>query len=185
MSEKDNITECTFSIFSENSPGVLHRVIVLFTRRKMNIESLTVSHTEVEGMSRFTIVVKSPADLADKIARQLRKIIEVMQVQVSRNEGLIYKEIAFFRLATPDAHTRQRIANHAVRNGAAIVAIDPDAVVIEKTGTEDEIQQLFKSFKKVQVLEFIRSGRIAIRKQRAEPPEAADAIQSESGETIM
>ena len=75
MENNSNPVECTFSIFSENSPGVLHRVTVLFTRRKINIESLTVSGTEKEGISRFTIVVKITMDEAQKIGKQLRRIV--------------------------------------------------------------------------------------------------------------
>ena len=160
----------------------MHRIITLFTRRKMNIETLTVSHTEVEGVSRFTIVVVSSVALAHQIAKQLRRIVEVLQVKVHQNEALIYKEIAFFRIATPDPKSRQYVTHHAVRYGASIVSIDPDALVIEKTGTEQEIQQLFSSFKRVKVLEFIRSGRIAIKKHMFDEEESVDAIPASQAE---
>lgn len=163
-SGKELKTDCTFSIYSENSPGVLHRVIVLFTRRKINIESLTVSATEREGSSRFTIVINATIEEATKIAKQLRRIVEVSEVSVNETSHLIYKEIAFFRIATPCAATRQDIANRAIRNGASIVAIDPEALVIEKTGTEGEIKALFDVFQDCEVKEFIQSGRIAIEK---------------------
>ena len=185
MSDSEVKHECTFSIFTENSPGVLHRITVLFTRRKINIESLTVSHTEVEGVSRFTIVVNATLHLAQVIAAQLRRIIEVMKVQLSENEDLIYKEIAFFRVATPDPQTRQYIAQHVVRHGASIVSIDPEALVIEKTGTEEEIRSLFKSFKSVKVVEFIRSGRIAMKKHVMEAKDPLIEYQAEDGQVIM
>ena len=183
VNEEDKIRERTFSIFSENNPGVLHRIIVLFTRRKINIESLTVSRTEMDGVSRFTIVVNASARIAQTIGKQLRRIIEVLKVQVNNSEDLIYKEIAFFRVKTPDAKVRQYVSHHAVRNGAAIVSIDPEALVIEKTGTEEEIQDLFASFKKVQVTEFIRSGRIAIQKQMINMEEGA--VDDSSAEEVI
>ncbi|NMC63893.1 MAG: acetolactate synthase small subunit [SAR324 cluster bacterium] len=183
MFNDKNKCACTFSIFAENSPGVLHRIIVLFTRRKMNIESLTVSHTETEGISRFTLVVNDTPRNAEKIAAQLRRIIEVLKVQVSQNEELIYKEIAFFRIETPDAHTRQYIAHHVVRLGASIVSIDPEALVIEKTGNEEEIETLFKSFKNVKIKEFIRSGRIAIRKHMSELNNTAETFKVMENQT--
>jgi len=186
MDGHDKHTECTFSIFSENSPGVLHRVIALFTRRKINIESLTVSHTEIEGVSRFTIVVNCRLDVARLVGRQLKRIVEVLKVKVSENNQLIYKEIAFFRIGTPDARTRQYVASHAVRHGASIVSIDAEALVIEKTGTEEEVQQLFSSFDNVPILEFIRSGRIAIRKQLIEEEEVTQSFsERESADVIM
>lgn len=184
MKKADSSKDCTFSIFSENSPGVLHRITTLFTRRKINIESLTVSHTEVEGISRFTIVVCLPLELADKIARQLRRIIEVMEVQLSDNKDLIYKEIAFFRVAAPNDKARQQIAHHVLRHGAAIVSIDPEALVIEKTGSEEEIQQLFASFGNVAVKEFVRSGRIAMRRQKIEAHEVTSTYLPEAVENL-
>ncbi len=186
MDRHSEKTECTFSIFSENSPGVLHRVIALFTRRKINIESLTVSHTETEGVSRFTIVVNCRLELAHLVGRQLRRIVEVLKVKVSENSQLIYKEIAFFRIGTPDARARQFAASHAVRHGASIVSIDAEALVIEKTGTEEEIQELFSSFKTAPILEFIRSGRIAVRKQLIEEDEVTQSFgAADSADVIM
>ena len=177
--------ECTFSVFSENSPGVLQRITALFTRRKLNIESLTVSHTEVDGMSRFTIVLAIPLETAAKVAGQLRRIVEVHHVEVHANDALIYKEIAFFRVATPDAAARQYIAHAAVRHGASVVSIDPEALVIEKTGTEDEIERLYHAFKPLRIMEFIRSGRIAVKKHLFEATRGSELYTADNGEVVM
>lgn len=164
MDQMKHANECTFVIFSENSPGVLHRITVLFTRRKINIESLTVAGTEMPGVSRFTIVVRTSMHIAEKIVRQARRIIEVLRAEVHDNRSLIYKEIAFFRVGAPDAAGRQNIAAIARGVGAMVVAIDPETVVLEGTGSEDEIQRMFDVFKPFKILEFVRSGRVAMSK---------------------
>ena len=185
MNSIEKQTECTFSILSENHPGILHRIAVLFTRRKINIESLTVSGTEHKDISRFTIVVKAFLDESQKIAAQLRRIIEVCEVTVHENRDLIYKEIAFFRVSAPDAHTRQFISSHAIQHGASVVSIDPEALVLEKTGTEEELHDLLRSFANFHVLEFIRSGRIAVARYSDEQVEPAEIPSYDSTAVIM
>lgn len=99
----------TLCIFSENSPGVLHRITTLFTRRKLNIESLTVSETEKPGISRFTIVVVREREFAYKVADQIQRIIEVSDVYVCEDADLIFKEIALYKVASADSALRSQI----------------------------------------------------------------------------
>lgn len=152
----------TISAFTENSPGVLHRITVMFTRRKINIESLTVSETEVPGRSRFTIVVRCEPDLVLKIVKQLNRIIEVVDVFASENRHLIFKEIAFYRVATETQQKRLEVEEHAHRYGAQVGFAHADYIVVEKTGTEMEISSLFRLLEPYGIKEFVRSGRIAI-----------------------
>ena len=155
----------TISAFTENSPGVLHRLTTVFTRRKVNIESLTVSETEKKGVSRFTIVINTDPDLIQKIAKAINRIIEVVDTYVSENQHLIYKEIAFIRVATKSANHRTEIEEFARRYGAAVRYASEGSLVIETTGAEDEINSLQLLLEPFGILEFIRSGRIAIRKE--------------------
>jgi len=158
----------TISAFSENSSGILHRITVLFTRRKMNIESLTVSETEKKGISRFTIVVKEHKDRVVQVAKQIRRIIEVTDVYVSENRELLFTEVAYFKIHCENIPVRLKMEELAHRYGAHLVHGDSDFLVFEKTGREDEINALFLLLEPFGMLEFIRSGRIAVRK---EPPE--------------
>jgi len=159
----------TISAFTENSPGVLHRITVLFTRRKINIESLTVSETEVTGISRFTIVVRCEPDLVAKIAKQINRIIEVVDVFASENRELLYKEIALYRVSAETPEKRLEVEEHAHRYGAQVVYARADSVVVEKTGTEDDISSLFHLLDPYGIREFVRSGRIAILHQERRP----------------
>jgi len=155
----------TISAFTEDTPGVLHRLTVLFTRRKVNIESLTVSHTERPGISRFTIVVHSDLDMVLKIAKQINRVIEVFDVFVAENRDLVSKEIAFLKISADSATKRMQVEELANRYGASVAYAHSDYLIIEKTGTEDEINSLYLLLEPFGMKEFLRSGRIATLKE--------------------
>jgi len=168
----------TLSVFTENSPGVLHRLTVLFTRRKLNIESLTVSETEQHGISRFTIVVHCERDLIEKVSKQINRIIEVRDIFVSEDSALIYKEIAFYRVEADTAQKRSEAEDLAHRYGAAVVFAAPTYLVIEKTGIEQDIDSLYLLLEPLGIKEFVRSGRIAILRRGREPGELFPGTES-------
>ncbi len=151
----------TLSIYSDNSPGLLHRITVLFTRRKLNIESLTVSETETSGISRFTIVVNSDFDTATKVAKQIRRIIEVHEVFVSRDEELVVREVAIFKVNRDQSEDLNSVAcSYAMRT----LHEHSDSIVLEMTGSEEDINQALKALSPFGVKEFVRSGRIGVRR---------------------
>ena len=155
----------TISAYTENHPGVLHRLTSVFTRRKVNIDSLTVSETEREEISRFTIVVQCDPLMVRKIARAIDRIIEVVDVFVSQNEHLLFKEIAFIRVAAESPDKRNEIEEFAHRHGGVIGYASDDSIIVETMGSEDEIKSLYLLLERFGIKEFIRSGRIAVRKQ--------------------
>jgi acetolactate synthase I/III small subunit len=154
----------TVTAFSENSPGILHRISTILTRRKLNIESLTVSETERKGISRFTIVIKTDAKMIEKVVKQISRIIEVSEAYASENEDLLFQEVAFFRVLTPSQKERAELEQHAERFDAPIVFAEQQSMVIQKAGTEDEINSLYVLLEPFGIKEFVRSGRIAILK---------------------
>lgn len=171
----------TLSILSENSPGILHRISTIFTRRGINIESLTVSETERKGISRYTIVIKADKALAEKVTKQMQRIIEVSEVFLCENKDLIYKEIAFIKVACVGDHqVRLKIEDLAQRYHASVLAAGDHFLVIEKSGREEEIDSLFLLLEPFGILEFIRSGRIALLKEQER---AAEKVVAEE-ETI-
>ena len=155
----------TLCVFSENSPGILQRITVLFTRRRMNIESLTVSETEKKGISRFTIVVEAERDTIEKVAKQIRRIIEVSDVYVCENDELVFKEIAFYKVLTKSPKIRQEIDDLIRSHDAKIVYATDRHVTIERTGSEEDIRALFSLLETYTIVGFVRSGRIALLKE--------------------
>src|ERR1700691_5961590 len=154
----------TIIVYTENKPGVLYRIADSFLERKINIESLTVSEIEAQGMSRFTITVKGTKLAIEKISKQLYKIIEVVKVLEKRDEELIFKEIALIKVTTKDPQKRRSVEDIARLAKAEVIAIDKDFLVIEKSGTEEEIDSLYLLLKPFGIKEYVKSGRIAVLK---------------------
>lgn len=162
----------TISIVSENHPGVLHRITTAFTRRKINVESLCVSETEVKGLSRFTISLKLTESAVKKVVSQLNRIVEVKSVKYFGDGELYIREVALYRIAYDDSAKRDDVIKMAYENNATVVAVDNQYVVISRTSHESDIETLYYLLKPYGVVEFIRSGRIAIEMH-------PDVIQSE------
>ena len=142
------MTTYTLCVFTENSIGLLNKITIIFTRRRINIESLTVSETERKGISRFTIVIQhDKREEVEKLVRQIRKIVEVLAVFGYLNEDIVYNEIALFKIPTPLESKPLDIET-----------------IIQKTGTEREIFDFFRYIKPHGIIEFVRSGRVAVGK---------------------
>lgn len=154
----------TVTAFAENKPGVLYRIADLFLRRKINIESMTVSETERKGVSRFTIVVNTNKDIVEKICKQLYRIIEVIKVFESEDKDLIYKEIALIKVHARNLSARKEIENFVKLSGGKIILINKNSLIIEKVGSEEDINNLYSLLISFGIKEFVRSGRIAVIK---------------------
>jgi len=155
----------TIIIFTENKPGVLYRIADSFLKRKINIESLTVSEIEAQGMSRFTVTVKGNRLGIEKISKQLYKIIEVVKVLETTDEELIFKEVALIKVSTKNPSKRQEVEEIAYLFRANIVYVGSNYLMIEKSGSEEEISSLYSLLKPFGIREYVRSGRVALTKE--------------------
>ena len=154
----------TISVFTEDIVGLLNRVTIIFTRRKINIESIAASDSEVQNIHRYTIVVNETEDLVKKVTLQLDKQVEVIKAVYHVDEEIIYQEIALFKVPT-DILMQGGEAEHIVRaHHARVLSVEPEFTVIEKTGHKEETQHLFDELEPFGILEFVRSGRVAITK---------------------
>lgn len=155
----------TLMIFTENHIGLLNRVTIIFTRRHINIESLSVSASEVKGIHRFTIVIKATEEQVIKVVGQIEKQIEVLKCAYYTEEEIVYQEIALYKIPTPAFKNGNTVEHLFRKYNARVIRIEPDYVVIEKTGHSNETQELFDKLTPYGVLQFNRSGRIAISKE--------------------
>ncbi len=160
--------EFTIIAFSENSIGLLNRITIIFTRRHMNIESLTVSESAIHGIFKFTIVVNATQSLIEKVVKQIEKVVDVLKAFYHCDEEIIYQEIALYKVPTEAVTQSNEIEMLVRKHNARILEITPDYTAIEKTGHKEETQQLFEDMKKFKVMQFTRSGRVAITKARRE-----------------
>ena len=159
----------TVTVFSENMVGILSQITSVFTRRQLNIETLSVSPSAIEGIHKFTITVFSDFDTMKKVVLQIDKRVDVLKAYFNVDEELIYQEIALYKLATPEFLKIDSAEPLIRKYNARILEINDSCVVVEKTGHYQETQDLFKELSElVGVLQFIRSGRIAITRSKVE-----------------
>jgi acetolactate synthase I/III small subunit len=160
--------EYIITVYSENHIGLLTRITIVFTRRKINIDSLTVSESAIAGVYKFTIVIKSTREQVVKIVGQIEKQIDVLKAFYHTNEEMIYQEIALYKVPTESLYENDTIEKVVRNAGARILEITREYTVIEKTGHKEETQALFEELNKFKVMQFIRSGRVALTRDPIE-----------------
>ncbi len=159
----------TVTIFSENSVGLLNQITIIFTRRQLNIETLSVSPSAIEGIHKFTITTFTEQDIIEKVVKQIDKRVDIIKAYYNTNEDLVYQEIALYKLATEKVLQMGSVEALLRKHNARIIELNETCVVIEKTGHREDTQALFDELSsQIQVLQFIRSGRVAITKSKVE-----------------
>jgi acetolactate synthase-1/3 small subunit len=151
------------SLFTENSIGILNRITIIFTRRHLNIDSITASECEVEGVYRYTIVLETDEQMVKKVVNQIEKQVDVLKAFYHSDDEVIYQEMALYKLATKVSHSTD-LGVVLREHGAVMIAFNNEFTTLEKTGTPQQIRDLFDALKPFGVLEYARSGRVAISK---------------------
>ena len=159
----------TITIFSENTVGLLNQITIIFTRRQLNIETLSVSPSAIEGVHKFTITTFSDEETMKKVVRQIDKRVDILKAYYNTDEGLVHQEIALYKLST-DLFIRMEGVEELIRRyNARVLDINETSVVLEMSGHYNDTQSLFRELSEsIGVLQFIRSGRIAITKSKVE-----------------
>ncbi|MFD2785567.1 acetolactate synthase small subunit [Hymenobacter rubripertinctus] len=156
--------EYNITAYTENQVGLLNRIAILFSRRKINIESLNTSPSEIEGIHRFNMVVEETEEVVRKIARQMEKQVEVLKVYFNPNEDVIWQEMALYKVPTDVIAERAVVERLLREHGARVVVIRKDYTVFETTGHREETNKLLAVLHPYGLIEFVRSARIAIIK---------------------
>jgi acetolactate synthase-1/3 small subunit len=154
----------TISVYSENNVGLLNRISGIFLKRHINIESLNVSKSEIDNVSKFTIVVFTTPNWVYNIVGQIEKQIEVIKVFSHTDEETIYQESALFKVASHLLFDEREIQNIIKDTNAQIVTVSREFFVISKSGRRSEIDALYDLLKPFGIMQFVRSGRIAVSK---------------------
>ncbi|HXY73899.1 MAG TPA: acetolactate synthase small subunit [Dehalococcoidales bacterium] len=154
-------TKHTLVALVENQPGVLNRVASLFRRRGFNIESITVGHSEMPGMSRMTLVVDGSGTSVEQVRKQLEKLIETFKVTDITDESSVVRELALIKVKATST-TRSEIIQMVDIFRANIVDVSPESLTIEVTGDEDKLESFLGLLKNFGIKEVCRTGRIAM-----------------------
>ena len=158
----------TITVFTENRVGLLNQISIIFTRRKINIESLSVSPSSIKGVHKFTITAYTDLDTIQKLTKQIEKRIDVLRAYFYTDDEIVYQEIALFKVPTEKLLAEKNLEAIIRRNNARILEITPTYTVVEKTGHSDETEALFNEFNVYGISQFVRSGRVAVTKSDIE-----------------
>ncbi|MGK0323664.1 MAG: acetolactate synthase-1/3 small subunit [Psychroserpens sp.] len=171
------INQYTVSIYTENNIGLLNRISAIFQRRHMNIESLNTSPSEIESVSRFTIVVNITEHQMKKIQGQIEKQVEVIKAYYHTEEEIIYQESCVFKMKSNLLFDERQIQNIIKESNARIVTVNREFFVIEKSGRKEEIDLLHRELTVFGIMQFTRSGRIAVTKDEMKISTMLQALQ--------
>jgi acetolactate synthase I/III small subunit len=156
--------EFTITVYTENQVGLLNRIAIMFSRRKINIESLNTSPSEAEGIHRFTIVINENEEVVRKLCRQIEKQVEVLKAYYNTNDEIIWQEMALYKVPTNIITEKVKVERLLRQNGARAVVIRNDYTIFETTGQREETESLVKALEPYGLIEFVRSARVAIIK---------------------
>lgn len=159
-----NKQEFTITVYTENQVGLLNRIAIIFSRRKISIESLNTSPSEVAGIYRFTIVINETEELVHKLVRQIEKQVDVLKAYYNTGEEIIWQELALYKVPTSEVAEKVQVERLLRQYGARAVVIRNDYTVFETTGHREETEALVKVLEPFGLIEFVRSARIAIIK---------------------
>jgi len=154
----------TISVYSENNVGLLNRISGIFLKRHINIEGLNVSKSEIDGVSKFTIVIYTTLEWTRRIVSQIEKQVEVIKAFYHTDDEIIYQESALFKIASHLLFDERQIQNIIKESNAQIVTVSRDYFVLAKTGRRHEIDEMHDELEAYGIMQFVRSGRIAVTK---------------------
>ena len=162
----EEIKSFTISIYTENHIGLLNRISAIFQRRHINIESLTTSQSEIEGVNRFVIVVNMTETNTVKIVKQIEKQVETIRAYYHEEEDTIFTESCMFKIKSDLLFNEPQIQNIIKDSNARIVTVNKEFFVLEKSGRRNEIESLRRDLNVFGIMQFVRSGRIAVTKEQ-------------------
>lgn len=178
--------EFTVTVYTENQIGLLNRIAIIFSRRKINIESLNTSPSEVEGIHRFTIVINETEEVVRKLARQIEKQVEVLKAYYNTNEEIVWQELAMYKVPTDEIAEKVKVERLLREYGARAVVIRKDYTIFETTGQREETDKLIAVLEPYGLIEFVRSARVAIIKASSGFHEKLKEFeQTEPGEEVI
>lgn len=162
MSKETIDSKVTVVALVENEPGVLNRIASMFRRRAFNIDSLTVGRTHKPHISRMTIRVDAGPEYARKIANNLLKLVNVIDVRILDNEPHIERDLALIKVRNDDTESRNTITEICDRYPARIVDVGPKVAIIEMVGTEKFVEEFIEEVRPTGIVEMIRTGVVSM-----------------------
>lgn len=177
-------TKHTLVVLARDEPGVLNRTTSLIRRRGFNIDSITVGHSETQGLSRMIIIVDGATTAVEQVRKQLAKLIDIVKITDISEEDIVDRELALIKVEANN-DTRSEIMQIATIFRANILDLTPDSAMIEVTGDASKVQSLIELLRGFGIMELARTGRIAMARGTVGPlrPRRAKSKGKTSGST--
>jgi len=156
----------TISVYSENNVGLLNRISAIFLKRHINLDSFSSSESEIKDVYRFVIVVKVDINKINNLVKQIEKQVDVIKAFYHTDEETIFQESALYKVKSNSLFEERKIQNIIKQSQASIVTVSPKFFVIELTGFREETEKLYNDLKPLGLLQFVRSGRISVTKEK-------------------
>jgi len=157
----------------------LNRISAIFQRRHINIESLTTSQSEIDGVNRFVLVVNMTETNTNKIVKQIEKQVETIRAYYHTEEETIFTESCMFKIKSDLLFNEPQIQNIIKESYARIVTVNKEFFVLEKSGKRNEIESLRRDLNVFGIMQFVRSGRIAVTKEQMKVSEMLMAFNNQ------
>ena len=148
-------------VFVNDRPGVLNRVSSLVRARNFNIESLVVGHTERPGISRMTVTLRGDDFAVEQMGKQLYRLVDVLKVQDMPDQHLVERELAMVKVRATN-HNRAEILRIIELYKGRVIDVSPDSLIVEHSGTEQEIDSLVALLGGFGIRELVRTGTVAM-----------------------
>lgn len=153
----------TLLVYSENVAGILNEVTNVFTRIQVNIESLNVSASSIEGVHKYTITCWSDPEQIVKIKKQLEKKLNVIKANYYTDNQLFIHEVALYKISTPVLLDNPEVSHTIRKHNARMMEVNPTYSTVLLTGLTDDITDLYSRLNSFGcLLQYTRSGRIAV-----------------------
>jgi len=165
----EEIKNYTVIIYTENQIGLLSQISNIFTRRSMSIWSLSAGPSSIDGIHNITITTDATERRIREAVRQIEKRVDVIKAFFYVEDQLVYRELAMYKVPTGKLLDSGELESLLSKYNARIVEMNKTFTVIQKTGYTDETQALHDELKNIGVLQFVRSGRVAISRTMQEP----------------
>ena len=166
---ESEVKEYTVTIYTENQIGLLSQITNVFTRHGLSIWSLSAGATSMEGVHNITIVTSGEEKKVREIVQQIEKRVDVIKAFFYTADKIVYRELCLYKVSTQEILQYGAIEDLLARYHARIVEMNKVFTVIQKTGSSEETARLYDELKPLNVLQFVRSGRIAVSRAEQEP----------------
>ena len=153
----------TLSVLVENHPGVLSRVVGLFSRRGFNIHSLSVGTTQDNTVSRITIEVNGDAATVEQVSKQLSKLVDIIKIKTLRDHEIVKRGLALIKVKV-GPKTRSEVIEITSVFRANIVDISPSTMTAEITGNNSKIKAFIDLLEPYGIEEISRTGMTALER---------------------